>query len=88
VAEKYMPQLEPQFVARPGAAVGYDFFFCCLLRAPQPCAIFFIDEFEAHGQSHLGVGALIASLHTSPSGLRLIRRWGWRFSRCVIASMV
>ena len=42
----------------PVAAVG--FFFCCLSRGrdPQP-SIFFIDEFDAHGQSPLGVGALI-----------------------------
>jgi hypothetical protein len=57
VAEKYMPQLQPQFVARPGRS---GFFFCCLLRGrdPSPPPFFFIDEFDAHGLKS-SVGALI-----------------------------
>jgi len=75
----------------PAAAVGYDFFFCCLLRGrdPQPSAIFFIDEFDAHGLSHLVSGRRYTVLWMHPHrGRDSSADGGWRFSRCVIASII
>jgi hypothetical protein len=52
VAEKYMPQLQPQFVAWPGRSRWLRLLLLLSLAwpGPQPSAIFFIDEFDAHGR--------------------------------------